>query len=128
MTMPTFSQRHGYTKLEKAMIRECMPITIINSLCSAFDYLRQGLQGTFVGDKNKYVDLEEFLWLQFLNKRLGDFRKYNKTEIVATTVIKDISTPWYRKLDMVEMAIEYLAIKSKKDSHTAGILKSICEY
>lgn len=109
MGMATFSQRYGYTPLEKAIRKECMPDEIKNSLCSAFDLLSAGFKSmSRFGEGNKYKDLELHIWLKFLNYRFGEFEKGGWYHPTIVPTLGDQDMPWYRKLDMVEMAISYL--------------------
>lgn len=112
--MARFSQRYGYKPIEDIIIRESMPKEIQNSICSAFDLLRKGFCSDPYYGSEKYMDMEEYLWFNFLNQRLGDFRDGSGYCIVATEVINDAGTQWYDKLDMLEMAIQYLIIKHKE--------------
>ena len=93
-----------------------MPVEIQNSICTALDLLQKGFSSDPYYGSGKYMDMEEHLWLNFLNQRLGDFRDGRGYCVVATEVIKDKDTEWYVKLDMLEMALQYL-IHTHKDGY-----------
>lgn len=101
-----FSERYGYLKPSDVIIREKITPEIQNAICSCFDEM-QSIESTNYG----YVYLEWHLWCKFLNKRREDFGYVREHRIVATDFIENERNPWYRKLDIVEATIDYLASK-----------------
>lgn len=101
-----FSERYGYLKPSDIIVREKITPEIQNAICSCFDEMRD-LDSTNYG----YTYLEWHLWCKFLNKRRNDFGYLRDHKIVATYFIEDVENPWYRKLDIIEATIEYLASK-----------------
>ena len=131
MAMKRFSQRYGYTPIEKAIVRECMPEEVINSLCTAFDIVREVLHGDGWYKTDRYKDMEQTLWLRFLNKRLADFTRGNYYQAVATSVLKDQYVgfeDWYLKLDMVEMAVRYLINTYGEDNRNHNLPEIFIEF
>lgn len=125
--MKRFSQRYGYTPLEKAIVRECMPEEIVNSLCTVFDILREVFY-KYEANKDHYKELEKTLWLRFLNKRFADFYDGRYHQTVATRVLEgyyDGFQEWYHKLDMVELTIRYLVLTYKDHNKFADLAESI---
>lgn len=101
--MALFSERYGYTKPSEIIIREQITIEIQNAICSCYDRLRKNL------NYNQYANIEEHLWTNFLNKREDDFWCDKGHFIVATAFIEDRQNVWYKKLDLIEVTIEYLS-------------------
>lgn len=132
--MTRFSQRYGYTLLDKAIVRGCMPKEIENSLCSAFDILKKQLiykESFNYYYTDKYKDLEKYLWLNFLNKRYSDFEYGNGYNIVATKILNGYYQgfeEWFLKLDMLEMAIQYLHNKYKDSQKFNKLTDNICQF
>lgn len=108
--MGKFSERYGYTKPSDIIIREKMPIEIQNAICSCYDRLNSNFASLgynrYSGDE--YIDLENYLWTYFMNRREGDFRDGRSYHIVATLYIEDKSIEWYKKLDIIEETLNYL--------------------
>lgn len=106
--MARFSERYGYIKPSDVIIREQLPLSIQNAICTCFDKLLELLkmqtQDPYAGQE-EYQKLEQYLWVFFLNERKGHF-SYNSS--VATKFLENYEEPWYRKLDLVEATIEYL--------------------
>lgn len=107
--MKLFSERYGYTKPSDIIIREEITPEIRNAICSCFDKLPERFQtlDLYYGD-NPYYDMEKYLWTYFLNQRENEFRHGNSYHIVATAFIEDENNPWYKKLDLLEVTINYL--------------------
>lgn len=111
MTMALFSQRYNYTPIEKIILRECITEDIENAISSACDMLEESFNANPYYGRDKYQDLERYLWLNFCNKRLSDFSQNGRYYVVLTNVINDQGYPWYAKLDILEMTIRYLLSK-----------------
>ena len=107
--MKLFSERYKYTKASDVIIRETITPEIQNAICSCYDRLPSifVLCGFLEGD-NPSVEIEKYLWTNFLNQREGKFvDNYNRYHIVSTTFLEDYHEPWYRKLDLVECTIKH---------------------
>lgn len=105
--MTRFSERYGYIKPSEILIRENMPDSIQNAICTCFDKLKIFLQrqmGDNIRGFEEYRALEKYLWVYFLNNREAYFN-YNYP--VATTFLEGTEF-WFRKLDLVEVTINYL--------------------
>ena len=107
--MTRFSERYGYVKPSEVLIRENMPLSIQNAICTCFDKLEIFLQRQ-MGDNatgvREYKKLEKYLWIYFLNNREASF-SYGYP--VATEFLEDDDELWFKKLDLVEEAIKYLS-------------------
>lgn len=116
--MKHFSERYGYINPSEVIIREKIPVSIQNAICSCYDVLPEMFQNSGIYQyllKNQYISLEHSIWTYFLNKRDGEFQEDN---VVATSFLESESVPWYKKLDLVEFTIQYLrALDSINDSH-----------
>lgn len=110
MIMTLFSERYNITKPSDVLLRECFPKEVANGVCTCFDKLERILDRDSYSSF-KYSDLEQYLWIYFLNKRQNDFWSYGREQIVATTYMLDDNIDWYKKLDMLKTAIKYLYIK-----------------
>lgn len=106
--MKLFSERYNYTKPSDVIIREQITPEIQNAICSCYDRLQDSLPKTGTYYENPYVGVEKYLWTYFLNQREGNFRDGIRYHIVATLFLEDEHNPWYRKLDLVEVTINYL--------------------
>lgn len=106
--MKLFSERYGYTKPSDVIIREKITPEIQNAICSCFDKLPERFQTTNLYESNPYYNMEKFLWTYFLNEREGEYQEGGRYHIVATAFIEDENNPWYKKLDLLEVTIDYL--------------------
>ena len=106
--MTRFSERYGYVKPSKVLIRDGMPLSIQNAICTCFDELQNFLKSQ-MGDNARgfmeYRKLEEYLWVYFFNRRKVNFNIHSS---VATDFLEDDNALWFNKLDLVEVAIKYL--------------------
>ncbi|CEN47724.1 AbiJ-NTD4 domain-containing protein [Capnocytophaga canimorsus] len=101
--MALFSERYGYIKPSEIIIREKITEEIQNAICSCYDELSNILK------YDDYAQMEKHLWTYFLNKRESNFWSNRGHCIVATTFIEDKQNVWYKKLDLIEVTIEYLS-------------------
>lgn len=129
--MATFSERYGYIKPSDAIIREKMTPEIQNAICNCYDYLKEKYS-YYPICKRTYMDMEEYLWIYFLNKRKIDFKFVSSNSqtnyhIVATEFIEDKLNPWNRKLDLLESTIRYLYKMGETDKYR-NTLYSIIDF
>ena len=119
--MTRFSERYGYVKPSKVLIRDGMPLSIQNAICTCFDELQNFLKSQ-MGDNARgfmeYRKLEEYLWVYFFNRRKVNFNIHSS---VATDFLEDDNALWFNKLDLVEVAIKYLF---NREIAIRGILSS----
>ena len=109
--MALFSERYGYTKASDVIIREKITPEIQNAICSCYDKLPDLFNEVIVyyqDAKAEYKNLEEYLWVYFLNERAANFSDGYQYHVVATVYIEDKSNAWYKKLDIIEKTIQYL--------------------
>lgn len=125
--MKLFSERYNYTKPSDVIIREQITPEIQNAICSCYDRLQDTLPKTGNYYENPYVDLEKYLWTNFLNQREGNFREGIKYHIVATLFLEDKRHPWFRKLDLVEFTIKYLYVYGQKSKGHHRVFLSFVE-
>lgn len=108
--MGLFSERYGYTKPSDVIIRERITPEIQNAICSCYDKLPEFFMDSgYMPEGKAYMEMEKYLWTYFLNNREGSFSYGLRYHIVATEFIEDKTNPWFRKLDLVECTIKYLA-------------------
>ena len=109
--MALFSERYGYTKASDVIIREKITPEIQNAICSCYDKLPDLFNEViayYQDAKAEYRNLEEYLWVYFLNERAANFSDGYQYHVVATVYIEDKSNAWYKKLDIIEKTIQYL--------------------
>lgn len=106
--MKLFSERYNYTKASDVIIREQITPEIQNAICSCYDKLHGLINNRGRYNKDPYMDMEKFLWTNFLNQREGNFQDGLRYHVVATFFLEDDKNPWYRKIDLVEFTIKYL--------------------
>lgn len=129
--MALFSERYGYVNPRDVIVRECINIDIQNAICSAFDNLRQNYNSIDlnVGKEsvNSYTVMEMAIWVLFLNKRKNNFYTYNgQCKVVATTFLESDEI-WYKKLDMLEFTIKWMA-DNYSDNARQDVLKKFVHY
>lgn len=104
--MPKFSERYGYTTPSKVLIRGSLPTSVLNAICTCFDYLREILRTRH--NESIYIKLEENVWTCFLNQRLNDiYADFGRVTVITTFLTNN--EVWYRKLDLLEYCIENLS-------------------
>lgn len=109
--MTLFSERYGYTKASDVIIREQITKEIQNAICSCYDKLPDlfsEVTASYQDAKAKYRNLEQYLWVYFLNERAANFSDGRTYHVVATVFIENKSNAWYKKLDIIEKTIQYL--------------------
>lgn len=109
--MALFSERYGYTKASDVIIREQITKEIQNAICSCYDKLPDlfsEVTASYQDAKAKYRNLEQYLWVYFLNERAANFSDGRTYHVVATVFIENKSNAWYKKLDIIEKTIQYL--------------------
>ena len=106
--MKLFSERYNYTKPSNVIIREQITPEIQNAICSCYDKLREHFNNHRRFNEDPYLDMEKFLWTNFLNQREGNLLDGRSYPVVATFFLEDNNYPWYKKIDLVEFTIKYL--------------------
>lgn len=126
--MTRFSERYGYVKPSDVLIREDMPLSIQNAICTCFDHLPSlfSLSRSYRG-REEYMELERYLWTFFLNNREGEFSHGNSYAIVATSFLESPEYQWYEKLDLVEFAIQYLFQREERKHYTFSVLNAFVD-
>lgn len=98
-----FSERYGYEKPSDVFVRERITPEIQTAICNCYDEIQY-----FDSHDYGYRRLERYLWCEFLNRRKDDFGPLSNIKIVATKYIEETTNPWNKKLDLIEVTIEYL--------------------
>lgn len=101
--MVLFSERYGYTKPSDVIIRERITPEIQNAILTCYDKLEKRLYKYNLDDV--YINMERYIWTNFLNFRFAD---YNPKEMPMTGFIESPKHPWFKKLDLIEICIQYL--------------------
>lgn len=108
--MANFSERYGYTIPSSILIRERLTEEISNGICTCYDLLHR-----LIG-RDRYMEMEEYLWCNFLNKRLDNFSNGRTYHCVATNHIEG-ANEWYEKLNLIELTMRYI-----RDHNLGGVL------
>lgn len=122
-----FSERYGYVKPQDALITECMPKEVINSLCTLLEKLSQN-------DENNPIRLdkvERVVWCQFLNNRFNDiYTSRGWQKAVIEPYLLDDKNSWLKKMDLLEFTLQTMQkdIEYEWDNKKTGFLKSIHNY
>lgn len=120
--MNLFSERYGYIKPSDVLKRECFCQDIANGVCTCLDEMNEVLCGTSCS--LKYEDLEEYVWVFFLNKRKNDFYTCAGHKIVSTPYFLDKNILWYKKLDLIEFIVKYLDCRARKKEIAINLYNS----
>lgn len=118
-----FSERNGFTKSSNVIIKGKITKNIINALSSCFTQLKRELDDADYeisdarGDEDwlitynkSFYKMDKTVWTDFLNRRADkyaggiNFRKFDAVQVC----LLDSKYMWYKKLDCVEFAIEYM--------------------
>ena len=104
--MSLFSERNGIVKAPDIIIKNDVPEAVANAICSALDGVGDILNQ--ISDYDPYRGLESeqleiLIWTHFLNNRRSQFITGNVEEYIVA-----LSTPWYKKLDLIEFVLKYL--------------------
>lgn len=114
--MSTFSERYGYVSPRNAVIREDMPLEVVNAVYNCFKDLQADYN---VYMRYTYSSLERSVWRYFLNLRSDDFPVYKHD--VLTDYISSPDYPWYKKLDLLEYILNYMVSESEEKNNPNGI-------
>lgn len=117
--MVLFSERYGYVKPSDVLKRECFEQDIANGVCTCLDELQTLLHKYESG--HMYTDLEEHVWVYFLNNRKNDIYTYDGRYIVSTEYFLNKEIPWYKKLDLIEFIVKYLDLRVCKKAFPSRI-------
>lgn len=116
--MTLFSERYNYVKPSDSIIRERMPLSIQNAICSCFDELEDILIEKYVEyngkQTNLYRELGIHLWMCALNERKANYDACRESS-VAITFLQDDKNSWFKKLDLVEIVVKYLSDQGEQD-------------
>ncbi len=106
--MTTFSERYGYTAVEDIVIKESMPETVCNTICTALDNLE---------DKSYYYSLNYAVWVHFMNKRKKayDLKLKSKQRSVCCDFFSNSIREWFTKMNLLEFILRNLERFDKRD-------------
>lgn len=101
--MASFSERYGYTKPSDVIIREKITPEIQNAILNCYDQLYERMNKSFFHSEVG-LQMEKYLWTNFLNKRKIDF----DNNPILIKYINDVTYVWHKKLDLIELSVKYL--------------------
>lgn len=119
--MNTFSERYGYVAPRNAVIKEDMPLDVVNAICNCIDNLKAKYDSYMY---YHYPILEKNIWCFFLNRKVSDFTIYEHN--VLAKYISSLKNPWYKKLDLLEYVLKYMTSESEGKNNPKGI--ELCYY
>ena len=118
--MKLFSERHGYIKPSDALIVDCMPKEVQNSIYNClYNY----------GEENPgfFESLDKMVWVYFLNEKeiTYDQTQFNKGYIILY-IIDNSQYEWHQKLSMIEYLLELLEkMEIKRQQKMPSFIDSI---
>lgn len=100
MSYIPFSQRLGYTEIPTAIIRECLPDNVMNSIQNVFCELWNHYRASY----DVYDLLNYHFYRYYLNLRIED----RDRSIEPLAHIDNDHFEWYEKIDVIEWTIQFL--------------------
>ena len=115
-----FSERHGYIKPSDALIVECMPKEVQNSIYNClYDY----------GEENPgfFETIDKMVWVFFLNEKECDYDQIQfKRGYIILYIIDNSQYEWHQKLSLIEFLLDLLeAIEKNKQQKMPSFIDSI---
>lgn len=107
--MAIFSERYGYTKPSEIIIREQLPLSILNSIINWLNWLNVNLR------EGEYIQIERNIWQYHFNEKLSLYSSRNAFLVNYFDPI-NITNQWYDKLDLLELILS-LFIKLDIDDY-----------
>ncbi len=104
MSSYLFSKRYGYSPLNDFVIREQMTSEIENAICNSYDDFCSKV--IYYGDF--FSGLNQHIWRYFLNKRIASYSFYSHYNVFNNYILES-NNKWFKKLDIIEFALAYLA-------------------
>ena len=100
--MKLFSERHGYIKPSDALILECMPKEVQNSIYNCLYNYGEEYPGF-------YELFDRMVWVNFLNEKECTYEhaQFNKGYIILY-IIDNSQYEWHQKLSLIEYLLELL--------------------
>ena len=109
-----FSKRNGYSDVNSLFIREQLTPELENAINNCYDDFRHRIHVENYLNIDFYYDMEAFLWRFFLNQKMSEFGDCYSHQIVLTRYVSNRNIEWFRKLDIIEVSIEYMNTQGKK--------------
>lgn len=118
-----FSERNGFTKSSNVIVKGKITKNIVNALSSCFTLLKEDLDDAdyrisdargdedwLITSNRSFYKMDRTVWMDFMNKMADKYvggikmRQYDAVQMC----LLDEKSEWYKKLDCVEFAIEYM--------------------
>lgn len=118
--MKLFSERHGYIKPSDALIVECMPREVQNSIYNCLYNYSEENPGFF-------DSLDKMVWVYFLNEKECDYDQIQfKRGYIILYIIDNSQYEWHQKLSLIEFLLDLLeAIEKNKQQKMPSFIDSI---
>ena len=118
--MKLFSERHGYIKPSDALIVECMPKEVQNSIYNCLYNFGEENPGFFEA-------LDKMVWAYFLNEKECDYDQIQfKRGDIILYIIDNSQYEWHQKLSLIEYLLDLLeAIEKNKQQKMPSFIDSI---
>ena len=118
MNYISFSQRLGYTEIPTTIIRESLPVNVMNSIQNIFCELWNKYRASY----DVYDLLNYHFYRYYLNLRIED----RDCSIEPLSYIDNDNFEWYEKIDVIEWTIRFL-YANFKESDKAKLEQCIIE-
>lgn len=118
--MKLFSERHGYIKPSDALIVECMPKEVQNSIYNCIYNYEEENPGLF-------ESLDKMVWVFFLNEKECDYDQIQfKRGYITLYIIDNSQYEWHQKLSLIEYLLALLEkIEKNKNQKMPSFIDSI---
>lgn len=118
--MKLFSERHGYIKPSDALIVDCMPKEVQNSIYNCLYNYEEENPGFF-------ESLDKMVWVFFLNEKECDYDQIQfKRGYISLHIIDNSQYEWHQKLSLIEYLLDLLEkIKKYKQQKMPSFIDSI---
>ena len=120
-----FSHRKEVNKSPSLMIRNQLPVKVINTILSSYylfcKELNQHYRSQHYADSINQKTIEKELWWRFRNLPLSEFEEYNSFKLSFEPLMQNEAFPWYQKLDMLELVIRYSDWYAKEHNDTSAL-------
>lgn len=117
--MSLFSERYGYTIAVNEIVREEITEDILNAICNCIITLNMAFKRNACSEC--YVQMNEYLWIYFFNKRKKDFQP--RFNVLEDYILSD--NEWYEKLNILECAIRFLVETYSSTRIPAGFIRHL---
>lgn len=113
-----FSERHGYVKPSEVVLIADINIEVINAISTCFSKLEDSLDEEdervdraapwLPYDRGSFYQLCLALWTDYLRRRQNTYGYVGDNNDAFQRILLDKNVAWFKKLDIIEFAIDYM--------------------